>query len=48
MLILSIWVEAEDSIEYKMPHDYQETLQVSLPLQEEGVQIREVSGVPIS
>ena len=46
-LILSIWVEVEDGMEDKVPHDYEETLLVDPPLQEEGVQIGEVSGVPI-
>ena len=32
-LILSIWVEVEDSVEDKEPHDYWETLPVDLPLQ---------------
>ena len=48
MLALSVWVEVEDSVENKVPNDYQETLLEDLPLQEEGVQIREVSRVPIS
>ena len=48
MLVINVWVEVEDSIEDKVPHNYQETLLVGLPLQGEGVLIREVSGVPIS
>ena len=47
-LILSIWIEVEDSIEEKVPHNYQETLPVDLPLQEEGVLIGEWSEVPIN
>ena len=46
MLILSVWVEVEDSIEDKVPHDYWETLPVDLPLQEEGVQIGEQMEFP--
>ena len=48
MLVLNIWVEVEDGVEYKVPHDYEETLPVDLPLQEEGVQIGEVNRIPIS
>ena len=48
MLILSIWVEVEDGIEDKTPHDYLETLPVDLSLQEEGFQIGEVSRVSIT
>ena len=48
MLVLSMWVEVEDGIEDRVPHDYWETLPVDLPLQEEGVQSREVNRVPIS
>ena len=45
ILVLRMQVEGEED---KVPHDYQETLLVDFPLQEEGVQIREEDGVPIS
>ena len=32
MLILNVWVEVEDGVEDKVPHDYQETLLVDLSL----------------
>ena len=48
MLILNMWVEVADDIEYKVHHNYLETLLEDLPLQEEGVQIGEVKSVPIS
>ena len=48
MLILNMWVEVEDSVEDRVAHDYQETLLVDLPLQGEGVLIKEVIRVPIS
>ena len=48
MLVLSIWVEAEDCIEDKAPHDYQETLPVDVPLSGEWVLIDEVIRLPIS
>ena len=48
MLILSIWIEVEDGVEDKAPHDYQETPLVDLPLQGERVPIEEAIGVPIS
>ena len=34
MLVLSVWVEVEDGMEDKEPHNYQETLLAYLPLQE--------------
>ena len=48
MLILNEWVEVENSKEDKVPHNYQETRPVDLPLQREGVPIGEANGVPIS
>ena len=39
ILILSMWVEVEVGVEDKVPHDYQETLLVGLPLLEKGVPI---------
>ena len=45
---LNVWLEVEDDIEDKVPHDYQETLLLDLPLQGEGVLIGEVNGDPIS
>ena len=48
MLVLSVWVGVEDGVEDRVPHNYWETLLVDLPLQGEGVQIGEVSRVPIS
>ena len=47
MFILNVWVEEEEGIEDKAPHDYQETFLVDLPLQGEGVPIREANRVPI-
>ena len=47
MVILSSWVEVEDGVEDEVPHNYQETLPVDLPLQEEGVQIMEANRVHI-
>ena len=47
MLILSIWVEV-DGIEDKVPYNYQKIPPVDLPLEGEGVQIMEVSRVPIN
>ena len=44
MLILNVWIEVED----KVPHDYWETLPVDLPLQGEGVLMKEAIRVPIS
>ena len=42
MLVLNVWAEVEDSVEDKASHNYQETFWVDLPLQGEGVQIRDV------
>ena len=39
MLVLNVWVEAEDGVEDKAPHDSWETLLVDLPLQGEGIPI---------
>ena len=39
MLILTMWVEVEDGVEDKAPHNYQETPLVDLPLQGDGVLI---------
>ena len=47
-LVLNVWVEVESGIEDKVPHNCQETLLVDLPLQGEGVSIKEVIGVPSS
>ena len=48
VLILNESVEVENSKEDKVPHNYQETLPVDIPLQREGVSIGEANGVPIS
>ena len=48
MLILSVRVGIEDGVEDKAPHNSCKTLLVGLPLQEEGTQIGEANGVPIS
>ena len=48
MLIFNMWVEVEDGVKGKVPHDYQEMHPVDLPLQEEGVLIKEATGVPFS
>ena len=40
ILILILWVEVENGIVEKVPHNYGETLLVDLPLQREGVQSR--------
>ena len=47
MLVLNIWVEVEDVVEDKVPHNYQETSSGSLS-SGGGVQIGEASGVPIN
>ena len=47
-LTINRWVKVGGSVEDRAPHDYQKTILVDLPLQEEGVQIKEVIGVPIS
>ena len=46
MLILNMWVEVEDHIEEKAPHNYWETFPVDPPLQGEGVLIEAVIRVP--
>ena len=46
--VLNVWVEVEDAMEDKASHNNQETPQVDLPLQEKGVLIRKVNGIPIS
>ena len=48
MLVLSIWVQVDDSVENKVPHNYWETFPVDLPLWGEGVLTGEVSRVPIN
>ena len=48
ILVLNMQIEAEASVEDKVPHNYQKTLLVDLPLQEGRVPIEEVTGVPIS
>ena len=34
-LILNVWIEVEDGVEDKVPHNYWETLLVDLPFQGE-------------